>query len=67
MTAKVAGMVPQEFVHLIPGDADLMKIMGVVTDGDLVVVMVAVMVIVVMVTVVLVAIVVIVVVVMSRG
>lgn len=32
MTAIVAGVVPQEFVHLATRDADLMKIVWVVTD-----------------------------------
>ena len=37
MTAIVAGVVPQEFVHLATRDADLMKIVWVVTDGAFVV------------------------------
>ncbi|HEV3394389.1 MAG TPA: hypothetical protein VG103_12880 [Chthoniobacterales bacterium] len=37
MTAKVAGVVLQKFVHLATGDADLMKIVRVVTDGAFVV------------------------------
>ena len=36
MTAKISRVVPQEFVHLVAGDADLMKIMRVVADGALV-------------------------------
>ena len=32
MTAKISRVVPQEFVHLVAGDADLMKIMRVVAD-----------------------------------
>ena len=37
MTAIVAGVVPQEFVHLATRDADLMKIVWIVTDGAFVV------------------------------
>jgi hypothetical protein len=37
MTAIVAGVVPQKFVHLATRDADLMKIVWVVTDGAFVV------------------------------
>jgi hypothetical protein len=37
MTAIVAGVVPQEFVHLATRDADLMKIVWVVTNGAFVV------------------------------
>jgi hypothetical protein len=37
MTAIVAGVVPQKFVHLVTRDADLMKIVWVVTDGAFVV------------------------------
>jgi hypothetical protein len=65
MTAKVAGMVPQEFVHLIPGDADLMKIVWVVTDSDFIFMVVTVVVIAIMMVVVVIA--VMMVVVMSRG
>jgi hypothetical protein len=33
MTAEVARVVPQEFVHLVAGNTDLMKVMRIVTDG----------------------------------
>jgi len=57
MTAIVAGVVPQEFVHLATRDADLMKIVWVVTDGAFVVLirMTAVVLTVVMLTVVMLA------------
>lgn len=48
MTAKIAGMVPEEFFHLIARDPDLMKIMRIVADSDLIVVMIPFMVVVVM-------------------
>ena len=32
-TAKISRVIVQEFVHLVAGDADLMKIMRVVADG----------------------------------
>jgi hypothetical protein len=33
MTAEVARVVPQEFVHLVAGNTDLMKVMRIVADG----------------------------------
>jgi len=32
MTAEVARVVPQEFVHLVAGNTDLMKVMRIVAD-----------------------------------
>jgi hypothetical protein len=48
MTAKIAGMVSEEFFHLIARDPDLMKIMRIVADSDLIVVVVTVVMVVVM-------------------
>src|ERR1700686_2020320 len=36
-TAKISRVILQEFVHLVAGDADLMKIMRVVADGAFIV------------------------------
>jgi hypothetical protein len=70
MTAKVAGVVLQKFVHLATGDADLMKIVRVVTDGafDVLILMITVMMIaVVVVAVVVVLMIAFVIILMTRG
>jgi hypothetical protein len=53
MTAKVAGMVLQKFVHLAARDADLVKIVRVVTNGALIFIVMIAIVLIVMIAIVL--------------